>query len=333
VSTEVITHKYLEIVKSEFEKYFDLIFEQKYEKRIFEILFKKYANIRYYNIRQEENYKLPLKDAIKNELDLECEKLIQKYAKEKVDNILNIFIYITNFDKISKSKNNDLIIEKIEQYRKEKLKLGKKTFSRLFKETLDEQMAIKRNFINKYKSDEFDLTNTLLEKNKQIYKTEMKYNIRFSNLYNKAVIKQAFETGLTNEDRLFVEYNLIATQVLEDIIKENFEKVYIIDFATTLLSKKAKLTRLLKIIGDDYLKENLILSINYNDFIEGNKEELYKIMRDGYKFAVILDKNLKITEKDIGRLEIFSYILVDEKTEAYKQISKTKDIADSIVKI
>ena len=87
MNTDGILHKYLGIVKLEFEQYFDLIFEQKYEKRIFEILFKKYINIRYYNIRQEKNYNLSLKDAVNSELGLEAEKLMQKYAKDKVENI------------------------------------------------------------------------------------------------------------------------------------------------------------------------------------------------------------------------------------------------------
>lgn len=333
MSSEGIIHKYVNIVKTEFTQYFDLIFEKNYEKRIFEYLFKKYVSVRYFNMREETNYELTLKDAIKAELDLESERLIQKYTEEKVENIKNILIYLAGFDKITKNKKTESIIQKIVDFRKEKLDLKKTTFTRLFKETLDEQIAIKRNFINKYKSDDFDLKMTLLEKDKKIYKAEVKYNIQFSKLYSKSIIKQTFESGLTNEDRLFVEYNLAAVKVLEDIIKEDFETAYMLDFTTTLLSKKAKLTRLLKIIGDDYLKEKLVLSINYNDFEEGNKDELYKIMRQGYKFAVVLDKELKLAEKDISRLEIFSYILINEKAELYKHVSKTKDIVDNIIKI
>lgn len=333
MSTEVVLYKYLEIVKSEFEQYFDLIFEKKYEKRIFEILFKKYVNIRYYNIRQDENLNIDLRNAIKNELDLEGKKLKQKYADEKVENIINIFTYITNFDKISKNKKNDLIIEKIEQYRKEKLGIQKESFFRLFKETLDEQMTIKRNFINKYKSDDFNLKMSLLDKDRKIYKGEIKYNIQFSSLYSNSIIKQTFETGITNEDKLFVAYNMIAAQVLEDMIKGNYEKVYIIDFTTTLLSKKVKYTRLLKIIENDYLKEKVILLINYNEFSNENKDEIYNLMRNGYKFAVTFDKESQVEENNAKRLEVFSYILIDKNTSQYKHLEKSKDIINKIIKI
>jgi len=333
MSAEGIIHKYANIVKTEFTQYFDLIFEEKYEKKIFEYFLKKYVELRYLNISKETNTKTTFKDAIKAEFELDAEKLEQKYSAEKVENIKNIFIYLTEFDKLTTSKKTETAIQKIVDYRKEKLGFKKATFNRLFKQTLEEQATIKRNFINKYKSDDFDLKITALEKEKNIYKVEMKCNIQFSKLYSKEIIKQTFETGLTNEDRLFVEYNLSALQVLEDIIKEEFKKTYILDFAPILISKKAKFTRLLKIIETDYLKEKLILSINYTDFEKESKDELYKIMRQGYKFAIVLDNDLKLSEKDIGRLEIFSHILVSEKAKIYNQIIKIKNIADNLIEI
>jgi len=49
-------------------------------------------------------------------------------------------------------------------------------------------------------------------------------------------------------------------------------------------------------------------------------------MRNGYKFAVIFKEDIELSEKDIKRLEIFSYILIDENISKHKQFGNTEKV-------
>ena len=56
-------------------------------------------------------------------------------------------------------------------------------------------------------------------------------------------------------------------------------------------------------------------------------------MRRGYKISIILDETYEDTDEIIDRLEIFSYILVDSKSEKYTRIKKEDKLENKVIEI
>ena len=64
----------------------------------------------------------------------------------------------------------------------------------------------------------FVLVTTKIDKLNQesnAYKTFLKHRIKFPEMYSNKIIEQMFNTGITNEDKLLIEYNLINLQITE----------------------------------------------------------------------------------------------------------------------
>lgn len=73
-----------------------------------------------------------------------------------------------------------------------------------------------------------------------VQRVSLKYHMKFSEIFSSTAIERAFNTGTTNEDKLFVEYNMISAQIIKDIIKGNFKKQYIVDSQILYLKKSKK---------------------------------------------------------------------------------------------
>ena len=125
-----------------------------------------------------------------------------------------------------------------------------------------------------------------------------------------------------SEDILFVEYYLIASTVINDIIKGNVKSQYIVSLPVTVLSKKQKARRLLEILNSEFMKYKITFEISYKNF-EKNKAKIYDLISQGYKFAVLIE-NEKLKQENIKRLEVFKYIITDENTSKTIENSNSK---------
>lgn len=325
--------KYIGIVKKELSKYVVTIFEKDYDKNIFEEIFKSYINTRYYNSDEKIKKKEDLRKVVLNELEKEKKNLLRKYDKVKVTNMCEIFTYIIYFDNVGSYKKIENIINKIVDFRIEKLnKEENKTFSKTFGKVVHEYNNLKEEYIKKFEVDYFKLRNKKTAKDNLIL-TTLRYNIEFPKAFTSAIIEEVYNTEVTKEDKLLVEYNMVNAMLLKDIIKGEFYKEYLVEFTTTVLNKKSKLARMLKIINDENLKERINLLIDYKEFNEDIKSELYALMRQGYKIAVKLDEKDKLDEQQINRLNVFSYILINDKLNYYNNLMKVKEISKKVVKV
>ena len=147
----------------------------------------------------------------------------------------------------------------------------------------------------------------------------MKYDIKFPLEYSEFAINKAFQTGIVNEDKLVVEYYLTVIQILKDIQKQNFRKKYIVEFAATLLKKPKKIKSILNIINNAAVQDKISLKIKYEDFLK-NKQEVYDLMRDGYKITVILDNSFEPNFKDIESLQMFEFVIINQGLKYYEEV-------------
>ena len=138
--------------------------------------------------------------------------------------------------------------------------------------------------------------------------------------------------GIVNEDKLIVEYYLSVLQILKDIIKQNFKRKYIVEFAPTLLKKTKKIKSILNIIDNPIIQEKISLKIKYEQFIE-NKETIYELMREGYKISVVLDNSFEATFKDIEVLKMFQFVIINSNLKKYEEIINNKGDLQNIIEI
>lgn len=68
----------------------------------------------------------------------------------------------------------------------------------------------------------------------------MKHNIKFPMIYSNQAIENVFDSGIIAEDKLQIEYNLISIEAIQDILKGNFKRQYIIEFEISLLKRKER---------------------------------------------------------------------------------------------
>ena len=156
--------------------------------------------------------------------------------------------------------------------------------------------------------------------------------MKFPLIYSEFAINKAFNTGLINEDRLLIEYYLVAKKALEDVLKQNFTRQYVLEFTNKLLNKPNKLKNLLNIIDNTAIKDKVSIKIKYEFFIE-NKEKIYELIKEGFKITLILDNSFKVNYKTIDTLEVFKYVILNKDLKNYNEIIKYKQNIKNIIEI
>ena len=151
-------------------------------------------------------------------------------------------------------------------------------------------------------------------------------------IYSNQAIDNVFNSGMVQEDKLFVEYNLIAVEVISDILKGNFKKQYIKEFTTTLLEKSRKLNSLLNIINNAAVQDKVNLKITYKEFLE-NKEIIYELMRNGFRFAIVLDNSFKPQYSNFEKLKTFNYTIANKDLKYYEKVIANESIIKNLIKI
>ena len=324
-----IMANYINLVNKEFKDYMNIIYGgKKYNEEIFEQFMVKYIEERYIKLLPKKNSNQGLRTSILNEF-LKLEKKSEQQDKNDNKIMCEIFSTIAYLDGVG-SMDAKKVITKLEQIRSDELNINvTKEFASNIYQVIKTYQENKRELIKRYETKYFKLMNTKLSNNRNIYKTKLKYDIKFPEMYSEKVIDKVFNTGVTKEDKLFVEYNLINVQILKDSIKGNFDRNYIIEFQSTLLDKKSKLQRIISQIDNDYIKEKVSFGITTDEFTDSNKDDIYRLMRSGYKFAIIVKDNFYTD--NIDKLEVFSYIIIQPEHNQYNEFRKNKAIEEKIV--
>ena len=319
--TTNVMEEYIKITKEELIELMKIVFERSYDKSIATRFIDCYIDIRFYNF-YERDEQLSFRKNFLNALKEEENRLLKEFPEKRkvIENTGLINYYLLYFDKMSKRTNIKDNIEKLHKIRKKYLLKDNEDFKQTFYNTLLNYTKIKEDFIKKFETNKFFLKFTSYENIKNVYRVNIRYNIKFPSIYSMQAIENAFNRGLIQEDKLFVEYYLLAIHVIEDIIKANFKKQNIAEFDVKLLKKQNKLKSLLNIINNPAIQDKINLKITYSEFCN-NKEEIYNLMRNGYRFAVILDETFTPDYINIEKLQVFNFIIASKELRNYEKIS------------
>lgn len=329
-----IMEEYLDIVKKYITKYMKSILGYKYNKEICDALTEKYIDARYYNYFSVQDDSLTLRKKIMLELKKLVTNLIEEnHNMEKEINISAVFFYyILYFDNIIMAKNIEKKIENIDKLRVKLLNKQNDFFRNEIYDIISNWNKEKLEEFEKYESKEFELKITPFQNNKNINNVRLMQNIKFPYIFSEFALNKAFNTGIISEDKLYVEYYLISVKVIKDIIRQNFKKQYIIEFADSLLEKNKKIKGLLNIINNSAIQDKLSLKIKYEKYIN-YKEEIYELLRSGFKIAIVLDDSFEVEYSNLEKLNMFSYVIVNKELKKYNLIIENKSIIKNLIEI
>ena len=91
-----------------------------------------------------------------------------------------------------------------------------------------------------------------------------------------------------------------------------------------------KLKQTLKVIDNAAIQDKIFLKIQYKDF-EENKELIYSLIKDGFRFAIIIDDTFVATLINLRKLSIFKYMLVPEGCKNYDKIKESQGKLNNII--
>lgn len=296
------------------------------EASIKDIFITAYIDAKYYNYYGDKDIEYHGKNLI-----LKIKKVIKEVASKSINNYhgndtkyndivdlyANAFILIANLEQARDSITD--LKAKNEFYKKEIIKYCKDWNNQKIKYVIDEIVKTQENyigmleyFLSKLETNVFDLDLNKLVSKKDMYGLELKHNISFSKVYSDYIIDKTYTEGIIAEDKMPVLLTLLLVQLVKDMILSDFNRKYILYIPKSLYAKEKKFEKLLRMIDDEYAKDNIIILITLEDLLN-NKKIVKKVRKIGYKFALVLDKETVIEEKDRGNIYIADYIFVDKK--------------------
>lgn len=329
-----IMEQYIEITKKQIEEYMKLVFKDKFNKGYCELFTERYINIRYYNYYENEVIET-MRRKILNHLKQVGEDIIINNIndRELIENMRIFFYYVLYFDDVVYYKDLKNKIQQISKIRERIYGYSSEQFTDELYEKMQEYIKQKKEIMNRFLSDNFFIKLTNYPDKTKIFRVNLKYkNIKFPLEYSEFAINKAFQVGLMAEDKLVVEYYLVVIQILKDILKLNFKRKYILEFADTLLKKPKKIKSILNIISSSAVQDKVSLKIRYEYFVQ-NKETVYELMRNGYKITIILDNSFDVTFKNIETLQMFEFVIISRELKKYSEIKQNIIELKNIIEI
>jgi len=343
--------EYVEMSTKNIYKYLKFIFKENYDEQIANIYVQKYIDSRYYNLLYKESsriFYLRIKEALAKEMNKllgknkdeknRTEDYVRFRKKEKIiKDMYTCFDYIFFFDRVRNIESMkritsiEEVVDKLYERRENEYEIktrpgNKEKFLSLVKDSMDEA----ERFLDRYFADKtFELAIKKHNSAKYLYNVELVSNVKIPMIYSKEAIDMAFNSEDIKEERLPAEYLLLSLLVLRDIVEINFKDEYLVEITPSILTKKKKCLKILQIINDPELQDKINLKITYRDFLK-YKEEIFELIKEGYNFALILDDEFQ-DEKEIQKLQMFSYIIVGKHLKCYKKIAKIYNKKDKII--
>jgi len=318
--------EYVNITKKYYLDFFKIVFKNNYKKNLCVPFIDRYIEVRYYN---ETNY-FSQKDIVKRlnqELVDVYKEISDKDNMDYLKNVVALFGYIIYFDEVCMVDTNmDLINSLMDS------KIFKIDDKESTKKELKEWYIKLKNFKDKFNdtllTKDFSLDETRLDR--KLYYIDLKHNVRISNLYSEYAVDKAYNSGVVKEDKLFVMYILLSSEILNDAVNLNFSKKYIVPMFPTLFEKEKKIARLLNVLSNPLAKKLVSIRIDYEVY-KKYKSKVDKLINDGYSFA--LDLNTEYNG-NLTELVLFQYIIVDKDSDECEMLIANKgQIKSKIIKL
>lgn len=146
---------------------------------------------------------------------------------------------------------------------------------------------------------------------KNLYAIRLEHNISFSKVYSDYIVDRTYSEGIVAEDKMEVLLTLLSSQIVSDMLEADFKNKYLINIPNSLFEKGNKLNDVFKQFKDEYAKNSIIVVVDYN-IIVNNKSIIKKLIKEGYHFAMDLNKVTKFRVSDQSYMEIVDYMFLSK---------------------
>lgn len=280
-----IIKKYVDFSLNNLEVYTKMIMGKYFKKDIFKQYIEEYANVRYYN--EEIENKSTLEATLNNAL----EKVYLNDPSNVSKFILELFKMLYYLDGVKKYKGKQTLQQEtieLNEIRQEKLGIYDDNFVSNFKKEVLSNWHRKEKYLKKTSSNDFYITCKKI-RNISIYIVSLNDNISIPSLYSEYAIDKVKTESIVAVNKLLVEYYLVSSLILKNIIKGNFKKKYLVEFSPKLLETISRKNKFKEIFNTDIIKENIILSIRPVEFLS-HEEEICSLIKEGYSFGLTINK-------------------------------------------
>lgn len=326
-----IIKKHISKTEKKLKKYCNMILKQKYDSQTVTELIKTYIDGRYYNYFEDAESKIFYKN-IQNSIINKGEELKKANPDktEKIDFTVSLFPYFFYFDYVRNNVSIQEIIEEIDEKRRTTYDIrnaDKDNFILEFTDIVVSDLKEIEQELEKYNTNDFELKlKRICPGNNKFYKVSLDYNFSFPKIFSKEAIELTFNTDIIAEDKLFVEYPMVANIALMDIFQGNFSKIYFVEFCTSLFKKQKKLEQILQILENQAAQDKIYFEIEYEEFAK-EKKEIFELIKRGFRFVLLTNSSMDVlSREDLKILEVFDYIIPDENDINKKIYNKSKII-------
>ena len=233
----------------------------------------------------------------------------------KIKNTFYLFKYILYFDNVEEYESLKKVILEIDEYRNEELGLNDETFIDTLYELVKENESRKDKYLKSFDSEKFSVS-LIKTNNKKVYQVKLDNTIKFNRIYSEYSINKVYSEGIVNEQKSFITYYLTSKIILENAIKGEFDTNLIVDFPISIFDKEQKLNRLINIIDNEIVKNNIIIKFKYSDYLV-NKDQINTWIKDGFQVAVEIDEGYNYDDSSKLWLDIFIYVIVDTNKQNF----------------
>ncbi len=325
-----IMETYIKHTKNFIKEFNKCFFAEKYDDNISDEYISTYIDARIYNFGEEKQrffYRRIYESIIEKKKEIQ-----KKYETEKkkidpylLDDMAKAYQFIFYFDGVRKTDDLKEFINEICEKRVNIFELSKiRGLENKIYKMVKKYQTENEEFLNSFNTEDFILNiekYTLID---DTYKVKLDYNFKVSYIYSNKVIQEVFNEGTIREDKLMIEYSLLTALCIKDINNGIFNKRYLVEFAPSLMKKEKKLKQTLRIIDNLAIQDKIILKIEYENF-DTNRDLIYALMQEGYRFAVIIDDAFSPSMTNIKKLEMFEYLLVSDKNKNYEKIQQNEN--------
>lgn len=325
--------EYIAYTKRFLEKFMKLYFQKKYNSKIAKHYIETYIEARYDNYGGNEKQRVFYR-RIYSALQVTCESMKYTFDEKElqtIENMLEVYQYVFYIDfvrplrmelkefvkQIYEKRNTKFELENVENLQNELYQLIKK-----FRDD-------KEKYVKRFDSPDFELVTTKYLLVKDLYKVNLKYHFKLPYIFSDRAIEEVYHENVIFEDRMIITYMMLTTLIIKMINEGKFNSIYLVEFPITLLEKEKKREQVLKILSEPAIQDRVRLKITNEDF-EKHKEEIYELMKMGYRFILEIDDTFEVTQENIKKLSIFSYVIISSKRDNIIEFQKYESELEEI---
>lgn len=173
------------------------------------------------------------------------------------------------------------------------------------------------NILNKLYTNTFEVKYNKIAGQKNLYGVQLNHNISFSKVYSDYIVDKTYNEGIISEDKIAVLLNMLLCKIVSDMMKSDYDSKYIVYIPNALYGKDKKLDKIISTIDNEYAKNHVYFLTSVSNMLL-NKDDIKRLRKKGYGFAVAFNKHVDLKNDDIGYIYMADYYFMDSYLEADK---------------